>query len=277
MTKKLLLIAVFAICFISCKKVTNKSDNTKLQKQIVVDGFNFDQFGISHNSYLDYVQQAPNFLSLTAEERFNYGLTYNDSYFGSWQKQETWTYLQSALSYDNTIVNLMMNGNDISPTLIQDTLADSTTAPYLDSIAHIFHDAGDSTHHPMYSVAAFTARIESLESQILANVNIQFDQSSKTGNDGAELLAVCAIAKYSYSYWYNIASNPNPPTTGWSNPQFSLIGNVWGAIRRAATDVGAFLGDGAAYPRITRTSVGIGIVWDLDEAVSDAGSASAHT
>ncbi|HXS37726.1 MAG TPA: hypothetical protein VN721_13565 [Flavipsychrobacter sp.] len=285
MTKSLFLsLSLLAfLCLISCNKEKtsyNKTTTTpNMKKQVIVNGFNFDQFGISHNNYLDYVQQDPNFQTATSQQLFNYGATYNDTYFGSWASSgETYSYLQGAVTYSTGLVTDIINGQNVSPQLITDSLADSISAPYWDTLASIFHDALDTPDHGFYTPEEFIQKIQNLENQITSNLTVSIDPATMTGNDGAELLGACSIAKYSYSYWYNIATNPNPPTTGWSSPQCSFIRNVWHAITVAATDTWAFVGDGNAYPKFDKNwnVNGIGVKWDLDQAVDDAGDASSH-
>ena len=83
--KKKLLSGIAGIIFISasiiaCQPESNET-STANQRIATTSEFNFDLVGEAHNNCLAYIAAHPNFDDLTAEERYNYGLTYSDTNF----------------------------------------------------------------------------------------------------------------------------------------------------------------------------------------------------
>ena len=86
MKKFSLFLALGCVTFLSCNKSTIQDKNSDLVSIKFSGGndpnFDFNTFGISHNSYLEYIFYNPNFHSLTNEQLYNYGGSYSDDYFG---------------------------------------------------------------------------------------------------------------------------------------------------------------------------------------------------
>lgn len=100
------------------------------------------------------------------------------------------------------------------------------------------------------SVSQFKQRIAALESHINANYTPVFDVVGDTANVPGMMLAACAVAKGSYEYWHNAATDRRHPwNTNFSTFNYTdgnipkgLFGNIWHGIKVGVVDAAVFVG-----------------------------------
>lgn len=295
MTKKIIClgsIIVASLLTFSCNKEpivsTSKKDQSTQQipVKMYVNGFEFDSVGAAHNGYLNFVFGNPNSGSMTDEELYDYGENYIDPNFGA-MPNTPYSLVLPKVNYAISISdNLIQNGVDPTNELLQDSLIDVTMAPYSHALANILRDAADTISHNLYSPQQFDSIVGLLEQSIANNVTVSMNYDSSIGdyigNDGAKLLATCAVAKYSYSYWYNdaIGSSGNMMTTTGTRVG-SIFHRVWNGLKIAGADVYGFLASGTVSVSTSISSIqmagngpSVTGTWVLKDAIHDAGVAS---
>lgn len=265
-----MIIAIGLIGLISCKK-DNELQQSKteikiqaenLSQQRIANGFDFDQFGISHNNYLNFISSHSD-SSDTPEERYNTGKYYIDSYFGSFNSEMSWQDFEPTVTFTQNISNQILEGTFDAHSLADEGYVSEAMAPFLNELAALFTETADKELTP----EEFTALIEQLESNIAQSQTITFDESNFQTNDGGAMLAMCAISKYSYQYWYDHVTNENPEGTAL---QRNIFGKAWRAIKIASVDAYGFIAEG------WRDSDGNGIkdTWSSDVAIENASQRS---
>lgn len=153
--------------------------------------FDFDQFGKTHNAYLAYVWNIKE--NTNAEARFNHGLTFTDATFGSFNIGLRWEDITRSILFHERRVESILDG---SYNASSEKLSPAMTS-FLNELAasmKIAVDRGDD-------INKITAMIESLEARILQTQEIHIDLRSGLSNDGASMMAICSILKYSLAYW----------------------------------------------------------------------------
>lgn len=270
---KVFLSSVFltGILLISCEKendnpVSSTGDITDNSKSISV----YDQVAISHNNAMDYVGNHPRFNDLTLHERYEYIQGYSDSHY-QFTNDTDWVAHNDRMRWGIEIAN---SPDSASIILIREGLIDPSVAGLVDSLFAIFVDAGDYDNKTYMTVANFKQRISGLEAHINANYTPVFDVVGDTANVPGMMLAACALAKGSYAYWHNAATdsrhpwNTNFSTFNYTNGDIpkGLFGKIWHGIKVAAVDVGVFFGSGFGDCSAgTGTGVGllgrIGCMW----------------
>lgn len=258
----------------SCKKqlvedqnLTNKTQSSQNQMPTMfVAGFDFDLVGKAHNNYVDYVRSNPNYPNMSAKEVYDYGTGYNDPIFGS-QTHPPYSQALEDLNYTIGLSdNLIVNQVDPTSQLLQDSLINQTMVPYLNELASIYIDAADTISHVPYSPQQFTQMIGVLEQNIVNNLTIEYDANTQIGNEGAILLSMCSIAKYSYEYWYNDATSNNTA----SPMAFGFLKKIWNGIKVGAADAWG----GARELTISVGLTGPTVSGKVGEVVDAAGEAS---
>ena len=254
--KKILLPALCVLLFSQCKKVDETEISTLNAR--TANGFNYDQFGISHNNYLDYVKN--NTASNSSDEtRFNKGKNYVDSYFGSFNSGPNWTSFYPQTVEMQQLTEDVLTGKFNATTFTNSKHLSPNMTTFLTKLSQIYFNTAENELLP----ATFDAEIQTLEDWVIQNQNPQFDTKSKKGNEGAGMLAMCSIAKSSYTYWYN------DPTT--QNLQGrNIFGKIWRAIKIGAADAYGFVFDGW----IDTDNNGTNETWSSVAAVKAAGEHS---
>jgi len=202
---------------------------------VIVNGFDFDQFGISHNKYLDYVRSNPDFLISTPEESYNYGQNYVDEYFGALSDISYAEFLEQR----DTLVDYdVFTASYPSRRLMAAKKMTQSFAVFYDTFAAACRKVISDSLSPMQ----YDTLINAIEKWVLGNHNISYDTTTGISNEGAAMLEMCAIARYSYDYWYNnIEEWPaGRELTTMSGPG-KWFRRIVSAIKRTVADVGGYL------------------------------------
>lgn len=191
MTGKILPFAVFLSILVSCQNDNEfNPGNTPGLKELKIE-FDFDQFGKTHNAYLDYVWNIKD--QTDPEARFKYGLTFTDPTFGSFNVGQTWEDIDKHTAFHKERVESILNGSYDAAT---EKLSPAMTA-FLDDLATSMKKAADDS----YSTQEMISMIEDIEREVRTNQEIDIDLGRGVSNDGASMLAICSILKYSLQYW----------------------------------------------------------------------------
>lgn len=221
-----LFISLFAACDNS-DDIENLIDDQKPTEQ-----FDFDNFGKAHNDYLHYVMQTTN--NKDPKERFFFGKTYVDPVFGSFDKGFSWEELENQIDFHIRRVAQILEGKYEAST---EKLSQEMTA-FLNDLARQTKYAVDN----QFSLNVFKKMIEGMENDIKRNHEIEIDLDSGISNDGAAMLAICSILKYSTEYWNNASAAGG----GGGNGDMILLakGKIWRALADAWGYVSAWVDNG---------------------------------
>lgn len=228
---------LFAACFGSCKKESSIQDNAthkspNLQSSYrIVNGFDFSQFGISHNDFLAWMD-LNNAFSLDDSNRHALALTYIDGYFGNYTYNQPLNEFLVSVDSVNSWSDRTIDGNFSSQFLSDQSIISDSMVLFLNKLSDIFFIAGTNDYIP----SELNLSIDSLEDWVVSNYTITIDESSYNCSDGGAMLAICAIAKNSYEYWYNKFDDGSEGR--------GILGRIWRAIKIAACDSYGFVVDG---------------------------------
>lgn len=183
-------------------------------------GFDFDNFGITHNAYLDYVRQIDN--ADDPKARFNHGKTFVSPIFGSFDIGLNWEQMSSFFPTHEARIESIANGTYSAAA--EGLSPDMTT--FLDRLAVISKNALDQGS----SIGEFQSKISDLETQVKRNHVIQIDLNSGISNDGATMLAICSILRYSLDYWNSEDSYQKAARPGFFQRVKRALADAWGYV-----------------------------------------------
>ena len=209
------VLSVLAIILLSsCEK---NELNTIDEVSNNENSFDFNQFGRAHNDYLAYVH-ATGFTN--RRDRFEYGKTYNDPIFGSFDVGINYDILDQGMPAHLEKVQRILEGTyDAS----EENLSDDMTQ-FLNQLATLTHQvvANENT------IEQFIFKIETLENQVKASHTIEINLDNDYANDGASMLAIASILKYSIQYW-DMIDNPSGKASFWQKVKRALA-DAWGYV-----------------------------------------------
>jgi len=230
-------VVILASCAKEAGAPSSPSPDTSNQsKSISV----YDQVAISHNLAMDFVGNHPRFNDLTKKQRYEYIQGYSDEHY-RFTNDTDWVAHNDRMRWGIEIAN---SPDSASIILIREGLIDASVAGLVDSLFVIFHDAGDWDNETYMSVGDFKSRIAALESHINTNYTPVFDAVGDTANAPGMMLAACAVAKGSYEYWRDAATDSSHLWNNYTDGNIpkGLFGNIWHGIKVGAVDTGVFVG-----------------------------------
>jgi hypothetical protein len=235
------LLMIPIIVIISCNK-----DEMLLKKIIPVFSVSvndFTELGINHNLKLDYVANNCVIDSSTSEERFDIAVLYDGGSLPYSQYSITDVYN----TFD--LVEEILNSNEPGLLLHNYGYFPESLITLVDSFGEIFTIAFEAhDNNNAKTPSEFNQLLTNFENHVLNDYNVELNENNNTltGNYYALLLGACAIARSSYGYWYNAATNPesdwypflDKAANGDPNP---LWKRIWIGIKTAGVDVWAFM------------------------------------
>ncbi|MFT5863820.1 MAG: hypothetical protein ACI828_002488 [Flavobacteriales bacterium] len=187
---KVMALGMILTAIISCEKDEVKETLVVSNLEIPDESFDFDQFGRAHNDYLLYVhatgQEDP-------KARFEYGKSYVDPVFGSFDVGLDYNALVAEMPAHMRKVDAIINGTYQAS---QETVSPQMKR-FLDELAALTH----SSLQEGVSMEEFISRLEDLEDHLAATQDIQINMDTNLANDGASMMAIASILKYSIQYW----------------------------------------------------------------------------
>ncbi len=175
----------------SCEKDESMEQFTDLNTESKEIKFDFDQFGKTHNAYLEYVWNFEE--RANPEARFKYGKTFVDPTFGSFDTNLTWQELDKSIGFHKRRVDQILNGKYNAN---EEGLSPAMTK-FLNNLATTVKSAVDKK----LTVGEFAKKISEIEKEVYASQKINIDLERGVSNDGASMLAISSILKYSVQYW----------------------------------------------------------------------------
>jgi hypothetical protein len=219
--KKMIVRILMSLLFVTSLSACQEGDDNDIEQVLKTSEFDFDQFGKTHNAYLTYVWNIEGHED--AEKRFNHGLTFTDPTFGSFNVGLRWEDISRSIAFHERRVESILAGSyDAS----SEKLSPAMTS-FLNELAasmKLAVDRGDE-------IEKITVMIESIESRISQRHEINIDLVRGISNDGASMMAICAILKYSLAYW--TAFEDSMPA------KRAALGN--GKIKRALADAWGYV------------------------------------
>lgn len=104
------------------------------------------------------------------------------------------------------------------------------------------------------SVEEVNGKITLIENRILNTIGANLDETTSMVDKGGHLMVACAVAKYSYSYWYNVATDVNHPwhsiLASGDTQRCGFFCKIWNGIKQFGADLWAVLTE----PKIDPTS-----------------------
>lgn len=250
-------VAFIATGFVAC---SNDDSNTKTDTQIenrvksVSSVFDYDVYGRTHNEYLDYLSQHPNYDNLSFEEKVSYGSSFSNNHI------DFSTINIDVNTLDSSIQNVIMgltSEEGVVSYMYKKGMLHSDELELANKLINLFDDAVDPEKETYKSIPEFNAEIESFQNFVRSNYEIKH-----TNNEvslGAKYLAASSIAKHSYQFWVDAAGNINSPyykylgddyllgnkneRTTYGRKRPGLFKRIWDGIKIGAADVGGFLGN----------------------------------
>ncbi len=198
---------------IACQPESNEA-STANQRIGTTSEFNFDLVGEAHNNCLAYIAAHPNFDDLTAEEQYNYGLTYSDPNFETpdMSFEEAVVHFDNAINIAEALINsraslgdMFYESGHITESMIQ----------YVNAVFQPHIDMADNGY--LLEPSEYYAIIGDVKAEITESFPIVYGEIDQTAHEGILLLSLCSVAEYSYEYWYYEKYIPMSSTMGDSN------------------------------------------------------------
>lgn len=215
------MLLMTSLTFIGCQQNEELPTLTpEASSQQNSTNFDFDNFGITHNAYLDYVRQIPN--AEDPKARFLYGKTFVSPVFGSFNNGISWEEMRDSFAGHMARVEAISGGTyDASSEELSPAMTD-----FLNGLASLAKTALDD----QLSVGEFQHEILLLEANIKRNQAVTINLTKGTSNDGAAMLAICSILRYSLDYWENDASNQKAARPGFGQRVKRALADAWGYV-----------------------------------------------
>lgn len=215
------LMIFVSMAFVSCQQNEELSSLTEeTSRQQNAANFDFDQFGITHNAYLDYVRQIPN--ANDPKARYLHGKTFVSPVFGSFNNNISWEEMSGSFPDHIARVEAISRGTyraeseGLSPEMTD----------FLNRLAALSKTALDN----QLSVGQFQHKIGQLEADVKRHQAIIIDLAAGTSNDGATMLAICSILRYSLDYWENAYNTQKAARPGFGQRVKRALADAWGYI-----------------------------------------------
>ena len=216
-----LLLTIVALTLFACQQDEGLSTIAEeAGSQQNTTNFDFDNFGITHNAYLDYVRQIPN--ADDPKARFLHGKSFESPIFGRFDNGISWEEMSSSFSSHVARVELISRGTYSAES---EGLSPQMT-DFLDRLASLAKTALDN----QLSVGEFQHEILLLEADVKRNQPVAINLSSGISNDGATMLAICSILRYSLDYWENTDNNQTAARPGFGQRVKRALADAWGYV-----------------------------------------------
>lgn len=187
---KVITLGMLLTAIISCEKEEVRETLVVSNVELPQENFDYDQFGRAHNDYLAFVhaigQDDP-------KVRFEYGKSYVDPVFGSFDVGIDYNALEAGMPAHMRKVDAIINGTYQAS---QETVSPQMKR-FLDELAMLTHNSLQEG----ISMEAFIVRLEDLEGRIAQTQDLEINLDIHYANDGASMMAVTSILKYSIQYW----------------------------------------------------------------------------
>ena len=221
-THKITTFFLLLLVSISCTKdefITETTGDELLKKESL--NFNFDEFGRAHNDYLKYVHATGH---KDARKRFEYGKTYTDPIFGSFDIGIDYNKLVNGMPNHLQKVESIINGNYDAE--IENVSPEMTS--FLNELATLTHRSiqQDITYQD------FVEKLNNTKLRVKNTYPVLINLSSGKCNDGASMLAIISILEYSIKYWSNF--------DGVDDTSLARAG-IWQRIKRALADAWGYV------------------------------------
>ena len=164
----------------------------------------YDKFGLLHNQGLDAIKSLPGFPCVDPVDRYQAYMDFVKSKY----PEVNYSYEKMGRLFDETSQFTQMTPDAVVAELVKRGRISDAVAPYLQQMYSTLHSYGSEHQSP----EALAEELISLENQLMATIDAEFDQPS-TENEVSLILANSAIARYSYAYWYAVDTNEND---GWN-------------------------------------------------------------
>jgi hypothetical protein len=216
---KVMTLGMMLTAIISCEKEEVAETLVISNVEAPQENFDYDQFGRAHNDYLMYVRATG---QEDARARFEYGKSYVDPVFGSFDVGLDYNALVAGMPAHMRKVDAIVNGTYQAS---QETVSPQMKR-FLDELAAITH----TSFHEEISMEAFIVRLEDLEERIAQTQDLQINLDANFANDGASMMAITSILKYSIQYWVSEDQDTKKP-------------GFWKKIKRALADAWGYVSD----------------------------------
>jgi hypothetical protein len=194
--------------------------------------------GEEHNSLLDFIAKDPGFQTASEKDIHQIASQFEFKVFG--QVETAYPLVKKTMDQARQIA---YQEAKLLSSLPPEPEWSAKEKSYLKKLENIFLEAADEGTQQYKSVEEFTKEIETLEADILAKLSLEYDEKKFEGNTTSILLGACAVAKHSYAFWIEAATDPAHP---WHNKldntgSRGIFQKIWGAIKKAAVDTWSFI------------------------------------
>ncbi len=214
---KLVTLIAVVISVIACEKESLEESLEVSNLEHLDDAFDFDQFGRAHNDYLAYVHATG---QPDPKVRFEYGKTYVDPVFGSFDVGINYNELVAGMPAHMRKMDAIVAGTyqanreSVTPKMQR----------FLDKLATTVYNSMQAG----ISLDEFTAQLDDLSAHIAATEDIQIDLNAHYANDGASMLAIVSILKYSIQYWDALGGDTQ--RVGFWKKVKRALADAWGYV-----------------------------------------------
>lgn len=197
---------------------------------------------------MNNVANYSSFPNITDNEKFNINVNTNLEALGNFEVNYDYTTFREMVDFYNDETR---NNVVLIPTFMYDAeLIDTKTKDLLQSIFDNVFDYPNGRTPQEFNYAIYQIEEAIIQEFGIPNSNIFDSLDLKNDLDKSKfLLITCAIAKSSYSYWYNVSLNSNHewfPSISNNGDNYQTIGGIWRWIKRAGADIGGFCGGGVS-------------------------------
>lgn len=243
---------ITTIIITSCQKeeFTEKSINNRSSynsSSRLADGTDFDTFGLLHNQILDEVAIRGNIVNLSRKDRFNLAVGIIIEAGIEEDSLPTWPTMNKTLGFVSSL-----KPKNAANKLIDVTSLTELERGIITDLYEFFEVVKNSD--TLISIAYFSNQINIIESNIYNTLTVEYDVATNEVNNAGHLLVVCSIARYSYSYWINVALDENHPwhvrldNGNSANLRCGFFCKIKAAIKYVLDDIGAGLSGSRNVP-----------------------------
>ncbi len=254
--KKIVFLGLISSFLFSCAKeemidsISSQNDNVNENSsfQRISDGSIFNQFGVKHNFILDEMGARADISKTSKKERYDLCVEIIMEQ-NNVIPEEILSYgaLNSAVGFGKGL-NIQSGAKKIINRTYFTENEEHIIQDFLILMSEI-----ENGETPL-SIEEVNNKIGLIENNILNTLGANFDETTNKVDKGGHLMVACAVAKYSYAYWYNVAINVNHPwhsiLVSGNNQRCGFFCKIWKGIKQFGADLWAVLTE----PKLDPTS-----------------------
>lgn len=256
--KKIVFLGLISSLLFSCVKeetidpIYSQNFNENSSFQRLSDASLFNQFGVLHNFILDEMGARVDIAQTSKKERYDLCVEVI--------MEQNNVIPEQILSYGelNAAVGFGkgLNTRSGAKKIIKRTYFTEDEEHIIQDFLVLMSEI-ENANSPL-SVEEVNGKIAVIENRILNTIGANLDETTNIVDKGGHLMVACAVAKHSYSYWYNVATDVNHPwhsiLANGNNQRCGIFCKIWRGIKQFARDLWAVLTEPKLDPTLPVSS-----------------------